>query len=90
MYETRPYPLTLCTSPVASRECFGCGKTGHSLAACTSAMRIPQVERAWCQKANSIRPGTNAASRVTNPNINLVADDNVFMSREEYDAVVLV
>jgi hypothetical protein len=63
MYETRPYPLTPGTSPVASGKCFGCSKTGHGSSACTSNMRVPEMERVWRQKANSIRAGTNAASR---------------------------
>ena len=88
-YETRPYPLTPGTSPVASGECFACGKMGHSSATCTSNTRIPQIERAWHQKANSIRAGANAASRSTNPNVNLVTEDNVFVSRDDYEAAVI-
>jgi hypothetical protein len=88
-HETRPYPLTPGTSPVASGECFGCGKVGHTSAACTTNTRIPEAERTWRQKANSIRAGANAASRTTNPNVNLVAEDDVFVSREEYDAAVI-
>ena len=84
-YETRPYPLTPGTSPVASGECFACRKTGHSSAACTSNTRIPKIERAWCQKANSIRARANTASRSTNPNVNLVTEDNVFVLRGDYD-----
>ena len=56
---------------------------------CTATRRIPEGERAWRQKANSIRAGVNAASRAANPNVNLVTDDNVFVSREEYDAAVI-
>ncbi|KIJ91496.1 hypothetical protein K443DRAFT_654402 [Laccaria amethystina LaAM-08-1] len=88
-HETRPYPLTPGTSPVASGECFGCGKVGHISAVCTTNTRIPEAERTWRQKANSIRAGANAASRTTNPNVNLVAEDDVFVSREEYDAAVI-
>ena len=88
-HETKPYPLTPETSPVANRECFGCGRMGYTSAACTSNTRIPEAERAWHQKANSIRAGTNAASRTTNQNVNLVAEDDMFMSREEYDAAVI-
>jgi hypothetical protein len=87
--ESRPYPLTPGTSPVASGECFSCGKVGHPSAACTTNRRIPEAERAWRQKANSIRAGANAASRANNPNINLVAEEDVFVSREEYDAAVI-
>jgi hypothetical protein len=76
-------------SPVASGECFGCRHTGHTATACTSTTRIPEAERTWCQKANSIRPGANATSRANNPNINLVMDDNMFVSREDYDAAVI-
>ena len=88
-HENKLYPLTPGTSPVASGECFSCGKTGHSSAMCTATRRIPEGERAWRQKANSIRAGANAASRAANPNVNLVTDDNVFVSREEYDTAVI-
>ena len=88
-HETRPYPLTPGTSPVARGECFSCGKIGHPSAACTASARIPEAERAWRQKANSIRAGANAASRASNPNVNLVAEDDVFVSREDYDAAVI-
>ena len=88
-HESRPYPLTPGTSPVASGECFSCGKTGHPSATCTSNRRIPEAERAWRQKANSIRAGANAAARTNSPNVNLVAEDDVFVSREQYDAEVI-
>ena len=88
-YETRPYPLTPGTSPVACGECFSCGKVGHSSAACTADRRIPEVERIWRQKANSIRAGANAASRNASSSVNLVAEDDVFMSREDYEADVI-
>ena len=51
--------------------------------------RIPEVERMWQQKANSIRAGANVASRAINPNINSVMEDNVFVLREDYDAAVI-
>jgi len=51
--------------------------------------RIPETERAWCVKANSIRAGTNTASRATNTNVNLVTEDDMFVSREEYNAAVI-
>ncbi|KIJ90313.1 hypothetical protein K443DRAFT_15340 [Laccaria amethystina LaAM-08-1] len=88
-HESRPYPFTPGMSPVASGECFSCRHTGHTATACTSTTRIPEAERTWCQKANSIRPGANATSRANNPNINLVMDDNMFVSREDYDAAVI-
>ena len=88
-HESRPYPLTPGTSPVACGECFSCGKTGHPSATCTTNRRIPEAERAWRQKANSIRAGANAAARTNSPNVNLVAEDNVFVSREQYDAEVI-
>ena len=31
----------------------------------------------------------NAAARANNPNVNLVAEEDVFMSREDYDATVI-
>ena len=89
VYETRPYPLTLGTSPVASGECFGCSHTGHPSTVCTSTTRIPEVERVWCQKANSIRAGANAASRANSSSVNLIAEDDVYVSREDYDAAVI-
>ncbi|EDQ98451.1 uncharacterized protein LACBIDRAFT_335953 [Laccaria bicolor S238N-H82] len=84
--ESRPCPLTPGTSPVASGKCFGCGHTGHPGAACTSNRRIPDAERAWCQKANSIRTG---ASRANNYNVNLVDEDDVFLTRDEYEAAII-
>ena len=54
----------------------------------TSA-KIPEAERAWIQKADSIRAGTNAASRASNLNVNLVAEDDVFVSREDYNITVI-
>ena len=56
---------------------------------CTASTRIPEVERARRQKANSISSGANAASRASNLNVNLMAEDDVFMSREDYDATVI-
>jgi len=86
MYENRPYPLTPGTSPMVSGECFRCGHTGHSSIACTSNMRIPEPERVWHQKANSIRAG---AARANNTGVNLVAEDDILVSREEYDAAII-
>ncbi|KIJ89816.1 hypothetical protein K443DRAFT_32029, partial [Laccaria amethystina LaAM-08-1] len=88
-HEGRPHPLTPGTSPVASGECFSCGHTGHPSAACTTNRKVPEGERAWRQKANSIRAGANAASRASNSSVNLVEEDNVFVSRDEYDAAVI-
>ena len=48
-YETRLYPLTPGTSPVACGECFSCDKVGHSSVVCTADRRIPEVERIWRQ-----------------------------------------
>lgn len=89
VYETRPYPLTPGTSPVASGECFGCGNEGHTSASCTTNTRIPEVERIWRQKANSIRAGASTTSRNAAPNVNFVGEDDVFVSREDYDAGVI-
>ena len=47
------------------------------------------MERVWRQKANSIRAGANTASRANNPNVNLVEEDNVLVSRDDYDAAVI-
>ena len=76
-YKNRPCPLTPGTSPVVSGESFGCGHTGHSSIACRSNTRIPEPERAWCQKANSIRAGP---ARANNTSINLVTEDDVLIS----------
>ena len=88
-HETRPYPLMPGTSPVASGECFGCRRRGHSVPMCPLPTRIPETERAWHMKANSIRAGANTASRATNTNVNLVTEDDMFVSREEYDAAII-
>lgn len=47
------------------------------------------MERVWLQKANSIRASTNAASRNASSNINLITDEEVFVSREDYDAAII-
>ena len=47
------------------------------------------MERIWHQKANSIRAGANVASRNASTSVNLVAEDDVFVSREDYEAEVI-
>ena len=54
-----------------------------------SNRRILEAERAWRQKANSIRASANMTARTNSPNVNLVSEDNMFVSREQYDAEVI-
>ena len=76
-------------SPVACGECFSCGKVGHSSVVCTVDRRIPEVERIWHEKANSIRAGANTSSRNASTSVNLVAEDDIFVSREDYKTEVI-
>ncbi|KAF5367849.1 hypothetical protein D9615_010567 [Tricholomella constricta] len=82
--ETRPYPLSPGSSPVASDECWKCGQVGHVGPSCTQAS-VPNLEMRWRMIATSIKKGALAEA----PQVNLVADDRQWLSKEEYDASVI-
>lgn len=68
--ETRPYPLTPGTVPVASGECWKCGHKAHHPAACP-APPVPALESKWRSIASTIRK--KAETAVTAVNVNLVS-----------------
>ena len=74
--ETRPYPLTPGTVPVASGECWKCGHRAHHPAACP-APPVPALESKWRSIAQTIRKkAETAATAAVNVNlVSLVSDE---------------
>jgi hypothetical protein len=69
--ESRPYPLTPGTVPVASGKCWRCGHRSHHPGPCSSPP-IPALESKWRSIAQMIRKKVEAAA--TSPvNVNLVS-----------------
>jgi hypothetical protein len=68
--ETRPYPLTPGTVPVASGECWKCGNRAHHPAPCL-APPVPAIETKWRSIAQTIRKKAEAAAAAA-VNVNLV------------------
>ena len=66
--ETRPYPLSPGTAPVASGECWTCGHPSHLRAAC-SKPRIPAFETKWRSIAQTIRRRAEQAAPAANVNV---------------------
>lgn len=82
--ESRPYPLTPGTCPVASRDCWNCGMQGHSGSACPETERVPELEFQWRRKATMIKRGASPREH----NINYVANPFT-MPQEEYNRQVI-
>jgi hypothetical protein len=72
--ETRPYPLTPGTVPVASGECWKCGHRTHHPGPCT-APAVPTLETKWRSIAQTIRKRAEAAATPA-INVNLVTEDS--------------
>ena len=72
--ETRPYPLTPGTVPVASGECWKCGHRTHHPGPCI-APAVPALETKWRSIAQTIRKRAEAAA-VPAVNVNLVTEDS--------------
>jgi hypothetical protein len=72
--ETRPYPLTPGTVPVASGECWKCGHRTHHPGPCP-APSVPNLETKWRSIAQTIRKRAEAAA-VPTMNVNIVAEDS--------------
>ena len=68
--ETRPYPLTPGTVPVASGECWKCGHRAHHPAVCPTPP-VPVLETKWRAIAQTIRKRAEAAAAAA-VNVNLV------------------
>lgn len=79
--ETRPYPLTPGTVPVASGECWKCGYRAHHPAACVTPP-VPAFESKWRSIAQTIRKRAEAAAAPVNVNLVSVESDEV----NTYDA----
>ena len=72
--ETRPYPLTPGTVPVASGECWKCGHRTHHPGPCSSPP-VPALETKWRSIAQTIRKRAEAAAAST-VNVNLVTEES--------------
>ena len=69
--ETRPYPLSPGSVPVASGECWKCGQRAHHPGPCTSPL-VPPLETKWRSIAQTIRKKAETAAAAA-ANINLVS-----------------
>ena len=72
--ESRPYPLTPGTVPVASGECWKCGQRTHHPGPCV-APPVPALETKWRSIAQSIRKRAEASLTPTT-SVNLVAEES--------------
>jgi len=81
--ETRPFPLTPGTVPVASGECWKCGYRTHHPNPCL-APPVPALETKWRSIAQTIRKRAEAAV-VPVVNVNLVAEDSDTVHTYEAD-----
>jgi hypothetical protein len=84
--ELRPYPLSPGTSPVASGECWKCGRMGHRGPTCSATDQIPALEQRWRAIAATISRENNTA---TAESVNYVSTNDTWLSREEYDQQVI-
>jgi hypothetical protein len=84
--ETRPYPLSPGTSPVASGECWKCGMPGHLGPNCSTTNPVPALEQRWRAIAATIKRESNLAPAES---VNYVAANETWLSREEYDQQVI-
>jgi hypothetical protein len=73
--ETRPYPLTPGTVPVASGECWRCGHRTHHPNPCATAP-VPTLETKWRSIAQTIRKRAVEASEATTIGVNLVTEES--------------
>jgi hypothetical protein len=83
--ELRPYPLSPGTSPVATGECWKCGKPGHLGPSCSTTNQVPALEQRWRSIAATIKRDSNLA---TVDNVNYVGNE-AWHSQEEYDRQVI-
>jgi hypothetical protein len=81
--ETRPYPLTPGTAPVASGECWKCGGRAHHPAACSSAP-VPTLETKWRSIAQTIRKKAETAATAA-VNVNLVSVESDIVDTYDTD-----
>ena len=72
--ETRPYPLTPGTVPVASGECWRCGHCTHHPGPCPAPL-VPSLETKLRSIAQTIRKRAETAATPA-VSVNLVAEDS--------------
>ena len=72
--ETRPYPLTPGTVPVASGECWKCGYRTHHPNPCLAPF-VPALETKWRSIAQTIRKRAEAAA-IQPISVNLVVEES--------------
>jgi hypothetical protein len=72
--ESRPYPLSPGTVPVASGECWKCGQRTHHPGPCV-APSVPALETKWRSIAQTIRKRAETAALPTT-SVNLVAEES--------------
>jgi hypothetical protein len=84
--ETRPYPLSPRTAPVASGECWKCGMLRHMGPSCESPTPIPGFENRWRSIAASIKC---SCPLTATRNVNFINEVSQWTSREEYDQQVI-
>ena len=72
--ESRPYPLTPGTVPVASGECWKCGYRTHHPNPCLAPF-VPALETKWRSIAQTIRKRAEAAA-IPPTNVNMVAEES--------------
>ena len=73
--ETRPYPLTPGTVPVASGECWRCGHRTHHPGPCP-APPVPALETKWRSITQTIRKRAVEAAVVPTTSVNLVTEES--------------
>ena len=73
--ETRPYPLTPGTVPVASGECWRCGHRTHNPGPCP-APPVPALETKWRSITQTIRKRAVEAAVVPMTSVNLVTEES--------------
>ena len=72
--ETRPYPLSPGTVPVASGECWKCGYRTHHPNPCLAPF-VPALETKWRSIAQTIRKRAEAAA-VPPTSVNLLVEES--------------
>jgi hypothetical protein len=84
--ETRPYPLSPGTTPVASGECWKCGMLRHTGPNCQNPNPIPAIEGQWRSIAGTIKC---ACTPAVTSNINYVGNDSSWATKEDYDQHII-
>ena len=82
--ETRPYPLTPGTVPVASGECWRCGHRTHHPGPCP-APPVPALETKWRSIAQTIRKRAVEAAVVPTTSVNLVTEESDIVQTYDED-----